>query len=76
MPFPTVEEVRAAVEKQLHEGLAGMPGDWIASLPGGKEVEFRPSEGGVIGVYLSLDDEELDAEKSYTFRVRVEVVEG
>ncbi len=83
MPFPTVEEVRAAVEKQLHEGLADLPGDWIAFLPSGREIEFRPREAGKIEVDLLLDDEELDllpphadAEKLYSFRIRVEVVEG
>lgn len=80
MPFPNVEKMRAAIEEALHEGLADMSGDWFAELPEGGEVEFRPGKEFEVGYYL--DDEELEnlpadqpAEKTYTFRVRVELVE-
>lgn len=80
MPFPNAETMRAAIEKQLHEGLADMSGDWIAELPEGGEVEFRPGEE--FEVLQCLGDDELvtlpadqPAEKVYVFRVRVELVE-
>ncbi len=78
MPFPTDEQVRAAVEKQLHDGLADMPGDWIATLADGGELEFRMGLDGSIHIEYSLDDAELEtlpddqpAEKLYKFRVAV-----
>ncbi len=81
MPFPTNEEVRAAVEKQLHDGLAGLPGDWIAVLPSGEELQFRPGEGGSVVLDAMLPEQELDGsesepvERTYKLRIRVELVD-
>lgn len=83
MGFPSEEQVRRAVEQQLHEGLEAMPGDWTAILPDGRELEFRPGENGTIDIEFCLDDAELEtlaadepAEKTYRLRVRVELVSG
>ena len=81
MPHPDGEVVRVAVEKALHEGLADMGGDWIGVLPNGTELEFRPGREGTIVLDHCLPDEELEglpddapAEKTYRFRIRVELV--
>jgi hypothetical protein len=79
MPFPEAEQVRAAVEKSLHDGLEANDGTWFAQLPG-KELSFYV--GGEIETRYCLPDEEIaalpddqPAEKVYRFRVRVELVE-
>ena len=71
MPIPTVEDVQFAVEKQLHAGLAGISGDWIAVLPGGSEIRFRPNPKGEI--FVNFSDLAAMTEKSYKFRIRVEL---
>lgn len=81
MPFPTQEQVRAAVAKALFEGLAVQGGDWFAQLPNDKEATFSPGER--IEVTICLPDEELavlpddaPAERTFQLRVRVEIDRG
>lgn len=80
MPFPDGEKLRAAVEQSIHDGLeAG--GSWFAEGPEVGEVEFEPA--GSFGVTVCLNDDEVpedhpeDApiERTYRFRVKVELVE-
>lgn len=78
MPFPNGEQMRQAIEIAIHEGL-DHGGDWIAVLPNGQDIEFRPA--GEFEVLESLSEDELEdlpadqpAEMLYRFRVRVELV--
>ena len=79
--FPTNEQIRKAVEKAIHEGLDD-GGDWIAELEDGGEIEFRPAGIFQVGYCLEYDEDNPpenppeQIEKTYTLRVRVEIVEN
>lgn len=72
MPFPNAEYVRQAVEQQIHNACANMPGDWIATeREFGTDISFHPNVDGTIDVLYCLDDDE----QNYRFRIRVELCE-
>ncbi len=73
--FPTNEEMRKAVEVEIHAGIKGR-GDWFATLPDGREVCFQPSgEFVVFQSHYEGEEHNLElVEKVYKFRVVVEIV--
>lgn len=68
--MPTTEQIRQAIEKSVHDGLATGNGDWFTTTDD-KEIQFRPNEKGEIAVFLENDDQET----TLRFRVRVELVQ-
>lgn len=63
------EQLRAAIEREIHSAFAAERGDWFAVLEDGKEIQFRPA-----GEFSVLVENENGEEVEHTFRVRVERV--
>lgn len=71
MQMPKIQEVRTEIEKAIQSGLAATNGSWMATMPGGKEISFRPNENGEI--YITVSDDEEMVENHYKFVVKVEI---
>lgn len=66
MPAPTSQEIQDAIEESVLDGLDAEDGDWIAELPDGTEIEFRP--GREIELCMS-DEDGNDVFRHYHMRV-------
>lgn len=73
--FPAAEKIRKAVERAICGSLDTGAGSFNVEM-GDDEIEFRPGAGGSIEVCVSNSYEDADpAERTFKFRVRVELVD-